>query len=267
MQRPHYFFDWATSNGEQVEVIDARDDEVADERYWPEPGLFARDNNIEFEDEVTAAAAEHTFAIDGSWEASDFSRFYSRLANLYAIFSAIDRVGRQDTGVTEQKFLRAAIRERLWQGGGSYVGFFDEMFQRVANMAPLNVNKIQYASPGQIELKGDNEVLTEIRGAIADFESEAVEAKDRYRKLDQILTREGLKRASASTGFTSAGQGAYVRRETKTLLEQMSISNPDAIYAACDQNDVVFCKLALAIYRRIDGLHSFHAEGRMSLPD
>jgi hypothetical protein len=110
------------------------------------------------------------------------------MSDLYALFGVLDRLGGSHDAA-ERAFIRKAIQERFWQGGGSYLGFYDSLMvrNRLLNVSPLEVASIQYASPGEISLRGNKRALSDISDILDVFDDKSGELSGIY--LRSFLVR------------------------------------------------------------------------------
>jgi hypothetical protein len=165
----------------------------------------------------------------------------------------------------EKAFLSGSIRDRLWQGGGSYIGFYDTLFghNKLHGIAPLDVARIQYASPGNIDLRGDPAALSFTANVISNFDAESLELKKLHDSVRNTLKKAKLLGAAPDSPFPSPAIGTFVENQARALAAALMLKQVDEIYAACGKNTLVFAKLMLSIYRRANELHLFEAEGRV----
>lgn len=258
-----YIFDWAEFDNEAL-LYPA--EQITDDytQFYPEPGFFSRNHTEPFLNRSIASLVKHAYRIDGRWSAADFSRFYAKLADLYAIFSYLGELRRDKSIVSNG--LSSTVSRYPWQGGGSYLGFFREVAAESREDYPLQVSRIQYASPGQIEVKGVQDSLTQIDNLITHFGSVKADLSHTYRELRSILERDGALGSDALT-FSNGAITAMALSRADTILEEMRAFDVEIIRDACSDKPVPYAKLAMAIYRRGLDLHRFHAEGRVQLPE
>src|SRR5258708_133335 len=109
----------------------------------------------------------------------------------YALFVVLHRIGGRNNA-TERGFIRKAIQDRFWRGGGSYLGFYDDLMERnrLLSLSPLEVAKIQYASPGVISLRGDRKVLSDINDIIEVFDEKWEQLALTYKNIHGTLQKE-----------------------------------------------------------------------------
>jgi hypothetical protein len=260
----HYFFDWSTIDDRDViEMIRATKAEVEDDDFYPDPGVFARCHNIKMEGVGEQPSSKFTFEIDGRWEASDFSRFYGKIADVYGLISILRRAAAEDGQNNDTNKVANMILRRPWRGGGSYLGFYDDLYSDAQRAAPLGVARISYASPGQIELRGESEVFQDIEHTITMFIERVSELSGRYRELDNILRKERLKKAGPGSTFSSDAIAAFVQRRAFDFAVAMGLPSSAELFDMSGRNTLVYTKLVLSFYRRIKELYEFRAEGRV----
>jgi hypothetical protein len=265
----YYFFDLAKVDEKNTVPLQlAKDDEAKRPEYWPQVGFFARSHTTKF-NLSKAVGSTKTFKIDGRWGANDFSHFYAKMSNLYALFGVLGRLDDETNSAAERGFIRQTIEDRFWQGGGSYVGFYDSLVarNRTLKLSPLEVARIQYASPGEIALRGNKKSLNEVNELLDVFDDNWKHLSSRYRQIRGALQKEALLSAKPTATFSTPAMKSFVRKEVRKFAEEMKLDRVDEIYDACDQNVLIFTKVILSVFRRADELYTYHAEGRVQRLD
>lgn len=256
-----YIFDWDKFDDEVI--MEPVEEVVKDyESLLPPPGIFSRNHTERRKNITVTSLIAHAFKIDGRWSAGDFSRFYAKLADLYAIFSFVDEM--KGSAFLAQK-LSDKIAKYPWQRGGSYVGFFKDIASESREEYPLQVSKIKYASPGEIEVKGVKTSLDHIDSLVIKLDGSKADLSTTYKELRGILERDGVL-GTDDQDFSVRPVADLAKTRASKLLAGLGIEEPSTILKACDDHLVTYSKIALAIYRRGEEFHRFHAEGRMRLP-
>lgn len=258
-----YLGDWSDLD-EQGWLRISRADDVTNDAYFPRHGFWSRHHTVEITADVFAADSLAKFAIDGAWDASDFSRFYGKVADLYAYLAITSREAAAHFSALTASSVKDIIRGLGWRGGGSYVGFYDSVFAKVDNISPLRVNRIAYASPGTIELKGSEQPLADIERVVASFGKDEGSLKLSYDFVYKVLGKEELRTASPERSFSTESVRDSVIEHCFTINRGLGVDAPEDMLALCDKNAVVFAKITLSFYRRAKDLHAFHAEGRVA---
>lgn len=260
-----YFFDLARLEDDEASLTKASDVALGDPNIWPERGFFATYHSEPLEEAPEFDNDIQEFNIDGTWEAVDFSSFYGKISDVYAIFFLRDLFGCAQSAIDVREKAKAAVLARLWQGGGSYTGFYGALGDSVPSMSRLRVNKIQYASPGTIELRGREDIFEDMLTSLSLFEGTSKVAKEAYRYVDEMLSKEGLKRARPDATFSAQAIVDAVKEKCRAMFQGIGLEGCDEFYEICDRNTLLFAKLTLSIYRRFKGIHDFIAEGRIGV--
>ncbi len=262
----YYFFDWGTMDELEVRLKNASLTEIQDTEFYPEPGFFARSHTVEFDYGHIVPSVVRKFAIDGKWDAADFSRFYAKIADLYAFAVVNAKDVRTRLSDLDLAILKNAIAEYVWKGGGSYVSFYSNLFDTVRSLNPLDVSKIAYASPGTIEIRGGAEALDEVADVLKRFDEAATSLAEEYRAIEKILEREKLRGSDKDASFSSPAIENYTLELTKRFANKLGVDEPDELLQLCSMNALIFIKIVLSYYRRGRDLSKFQAEGRVQQP-
>jgi len=257
-----YIADWYDLD-EKGWVPVKRADDITEEEFFPNHGFWARHHTEDLLNVALVPASVARFAIDGSWDASDFSRFYGKFADLYAFLAITSEKAIANLSPDMLDFVKSTIRSLGWRGGGSYVGFYDSIFSKVHAFSPLKVRRISYASPGMIDLKGAEEPLADVSRVVDHFSAQGSDLKASYSVVDRILAHEKLKTARVGARFQSEESERLVRFHCGNILLNLGINDPGLLLLVCSEDLVVFSKVTLSFFRRAKELHAFHSEGRV----
>jgi hypothetical protein len=91
-----------------------------------------------------------SIGLDGKWSLNDLSEFTKGYEDLYAFFHALKLPNVVDDEYGER--ARQAFRAYPWRGGWSAVDFYEAIRGAVPPGERPRIARIQYASPGFIEL-------------------------------------------------------------------------------------------------------------------
>lgn len=264
LAKKYIFFDWDEMTDEGfVEIIKATDDEISNDYFWPDHGFFSS-SHTEADSSVETLQASQVFQIQGTWETSDFSSFYGKISDLYALYYIKNEISSDNTSHV-LSFLKENIITRLWRGGGSYSGFYSLLRERFSGMDPLRVEAIQYASPGHISLNGSQYLFEDMTSSFKNYKTSSQNIESLYKEIDNLLYKEKLKKASPKTPIPKSFIKNDIKYKSNLMLNAFGLDSNDLFFSACQNNILVYAKLALSIYRRFNGVYSFIAEGRMSI--
>ena len=262
----YFFFDWSKTENKRVDLVKATSVEISNKEYWPDKGFFAASHTEYLGEQEVEESTAQVFNIDGSWDPIDFSRFYGKISDLYALYFANKKLEDSNTSPESLRRLKGSVLTRLWKGGGSYTGFYRNFSDTFPDMTRLKVNRIEYASPGQIEMLGEESVFNDMLNSLTKFSFEdARNAQDAYNYIDNILSKEKLKTAKPDATFPSEAIEDEVKKKANLILKILKVKDTYHFFKACDENTLVYAKLALSIYRRFKGVSSFFIEGRVEV--
>lgn len=258
-----YFFDLSREAQAHVTLVRATSAEAENEDYYPLPGIFARSHTHPLQEEATKGEGTQRFLIDGKWEATDFSGFYGKIADTYALMYVSRGLGAVSATEVDKIFLRDSILEKNWQGGGSYASFYGGMRGRARTRHPLRVSGIEYHSPGYIEVVGNTAVLLGVNDSVNSVIKDHAQISKVYKAVYRALKQDGLLRADKGKSFSTDAAEAYTLKQASRLAGMVGLHNVSFILEACENNVVVFAKVVLSFSRRIRDLARFYVEGRV----
>lgn len=260
--KSYYFFDLSDDDKDEVILKLATQEEASNEDYWPSHGLFSRSHTSSY-GTLDSQEFVKDFFIDGNWEAADFSRFHGKMANLYSVYKVMMDAAKAG-GRDMLAYLKNAISDRAWEGGGSYVSFYDDMRDKIKKTAQLGVARLQYASPGIVALRGQQDVLGVLSEVVSAFQDGPEKLKSRYEWIHNTLKKEGVLSSSSVTSLSSEAITKLLLLKCRELAKELRIPKIDNLFDACDQNPIKFAKVVMSIHRRSHAIFLFYAEGRVS---
>ena len=263
----YFFFDWNQLDQDRsIKLIKASEADILNPDYWPQRGFFstAHTESTHYSyRSTTSNVVSQAFNIDGVWDASEFSSFYGKMSDVYAIFYAKNRMLNSVPGDDTLRKIKDDVITRLWRGGGSYSGFYNAMERFLPGMNPLTVSKIQWASPGSMVFRGHEEIFSEMLSSLASYSSISRSIDEHYREIDRTLSKNKLKSASPTARIGNSDDEDSVKSRANAIMEAMGMDRNDDFIAACEGNILVYAKLAMSIHRRFKGIHTFISEGRV----
>jgi hypothetical protein len=204
-------------------------------------------------------------ALDGQWsleELSDTTKNYIQLYGFaYSLMPDLPLAHRSEIDYIYGKFP--------WQGGYSTVNFFNQLFHKIPPKFRPEVKRIQYASPGFIELTLILLAATTVAGIVKAVCSSINKAHETYRniqkgaiehKLSKInLAKEELDLKQRQISFCEISSQSLVKlfalsEEQEALVNQRTNGNP-----------VMKLKILLSVFRRVIPLAEKQAEGKLEV--
>ncbi len=262
----HYIFDLPDFDQKEVSLAPFHLSEERQDRFLPEPGLFARHHTDEVENRDKFIQSTEIYNVDGSWDLPEFSRFYRQVSDIYSILNAIDLYTDDTAEVIDRRQVQTAFM-KPFQGGGSYVSMYDQLLLAQPRGQRLRVGGIQYHSPGYVEIRGRVDPFREIRALIDRVEERRADIAQGYKTLHRLLKRLKLLTLSAEKFDKKSETAELVTVEGKRFSEVLGAVGWNELSAISGGNPLVAAKALLSLYRRATRLQEFFAQGRLSFPD
>ncbi len=197
--------------------------------------------------------------IDGRWGIEDLRKFSDLVQDAYAFVFALTGAGATST----KQRMEALFKKYPWRGGFSSVNFFDDLYRQIPTSERAQVRRIQYASPGTIELKMDEGVARSIRGFVnALNEPDSLAAQEYADVRSMLKVRKWLGKAKDDLELTVQDE-AMLLNFVKRLAKAFGLeANTNDIVAFANSDPLGAVKILLAYYRRLAGLADYVATGK-----
>lgn len=231
----------------------------------PDSGVFSRDHEDISVIKSKIPDSIEKFSIDGGWDLGEFSQFYGQVEDVYYIMADVDRFDDPTITYDEKKVITEAF-DRSWDGGGSYVAFYKNVANDNDFHSPLRVSGIQYNSPGHVTIFAQREAFDNLMSILNYYSKNEKLCKKAYNELSSFMTYNKLKKKGAATGYVSPGVRDGVEERSRELEAHLPGISFLALTAMTQGNVVVAAKVLASIYRRVERLHRFFDEGRVSHP-
>lgn len=202
---------------------------------------------------------EQTILLEGEWDATKLSELQRRYTNVYSflsVFSLADRIAFAVEGV---------FKNYRWRGGYIYKTAYDRIEHFVLHVARPKLIAVQYASPGYMRFRVDDNSADGVRKAVAAFKEQKANVDPLYHELHEILL-DYSKRLDTLEPLTSDEEKAYdssLSKPNKDLAEALGISLPKVMKVAENHRAAGF--VLASYYRRLREFDSFQADERAQL--
>lgn len=203
--------------------------------------------------------------LDGRWnleELSEATKDYTQLYGFaYSLLPDLPSARREEIDYIYGKFP--------WKGGYSTVNFFNQLFHKIPPKLRPEVERIQYASPGFIELSELLRVAVIVAGIVKAVCVTINTAHDTYRKIqkgsvDLELSKVNL--AKEKLDLTQR-QIAFCESSSKELVEVFGLTEAQEqlIDQRVQRNPAMKLKILLSVFRRIEPLAKKQNEGKIEV--
>lgn len=249
-----------TSSGEFIMTVY---EDTLPEDLLPGAGLFSSDHTEEYGDATIAGDTQQLF-IDGGWEMTEFGRFYQKYSDVYAFVAALRNYINDSVDSKIKSGIADVFKKKPFQGGSSYLHMFNELTDFVPRDQRVTLDKIQYASPGDVQMNGSGNIFYAEKEIIQNYIMNRRDIQNKYNVLHRYLSKNGLL-AMAGGKFSGNREVRNNIMENSILLcNLIKIGNFPDIYALSQNNELVSAKVILSVTRRIDAAAAFFSEGRMA---
>ena len=203
--------------------------------------------------------------LDGRWglkELSEATKDYTQLYGFaYSLLPDLPLARREEIDFIYGKFP--------WQGGYSTVNFFNQLFHKIPPKLRPEVKRIQYASPGFIELSELLLVAVTVAGIVKAVCSTFNTAHDTYRKIqkgsiDHKLSKINLTKEELEL---TQKQIAFCESSAKQLIQLFGLTETQEqlIDKRVQGNQVMKLKILLSVFRRVKPLAEKQTEGKLEV--
>lgn len=258
-----YTFDLNSLKNNAVKM--APYDEDIPEAYLPLPQFFSSSHTEEYGG-FEAPSDKENLLIDGEWELTDFGQFQQKYSDIYTFLISTRNWSNKNATMSDKKRVESAFLKRPFAGGFSYVHLFKDLGSSISRVDKLNLNKINYASPGEIEVFGRDEIFGIISELIPHYLSIRVELDKQYDELKKYLTERGLSKLSGAEFPKNDPNAAYLKSEAQKIIAKLGALDFSEILMLTQDNVLVATKVVMAFYRRLSDASAYFAQGRVKYP-
>ncbi|MQX94870.1 hypothetical protein GHK03_01180 [Sinorhizobium medicae] len=237
--------------------------EAIPEEYLPEPRLFST-FHTELIPVDPIASDEEVLVVDGEWDMPEFGSFYQRYSDVYAFLAALKNWNEPDLALELKRRILDTFRTKPFLGGFSYVHFFQELNAQLQRIQRLGLEKISYASPGTVEIRGQARLFDDVKALVPHFLEHRDEISKQYNKLYKYLSENKYLAMPGDRYPNEPTVSRYINHEAKLLTELMAEPHFETVTALANRNALVTAKIVMSFYRRLDDATAYFAQGRVS---
>lgn len=196
--------------------------------------------------------------LDEKWSLEDFSVFSKQYIQIYGFFYGLRLIEETNSNVEFERMP--------WLGGGSVVNFFLAMKNHVHPDLLPNVHRIQYASPGVMELSA----LVEVAGDIKELVIAICTSLTTISTVYYVIHKQYLARKLAQKKMTqldSEEDKNFVRDSVIDLHEKLNLSPRQVMSLAkiTKGDQLVELKMLMAMYRRAKPIADLQLQNKAKL--
>jgi len=259
--RRHYMFDLDTAEDNRV-WMKLYEDEI-DETYLPSPKFFSSSHTEDTNTPMHATDTERLL-VDGEWELTDFGQFQQKFSDMYAFLASTSIWRDKSRDKSLRRKVVDAFLDRPFKGGFSYVHLFRDLENCLPRGMRLNLDKISYASPGYVDVFGEQYVFDDLTKILMNFGRNREALKEKYTAFYRFLSKGGYLAMSGSDFELQPTASKVIRARARELAKDMLAPNYKEVLALSNGNVLVAAKVVLAFYRRLSDASNYFAQGRIS---
>ena len=203
--------------------------------------------------------------LGGRWnleELSNTTKSYTQLYGFaYSLMADLPTARREEIEYIYGKFP--------WRGGYSTVNFFNQLFHKIPPKLRPEVQRIQYASPGFIELSELLLVAGTVAGIVAAVCTAINSAHDTYRKiqkgsLEHELTKINLRKEQLDL---TQRQITFCESGAKSLVKLFGLTaeQDQLLDQRVQGNQIMKLKILLSVFRRVESIAEKQIEGKIKV--
>ena len=203
--------------------------------------------------------------LDGRWsleELSEMTKDYIQLyGGAYSLLPNLPTARREEIDYIYGKFP--------WRGGYSTVNFFNQLFHKVPPKFRPEVQRIQYASPGFIELTEILVVAGTVAAIVAAVCKSLTSVHDLYRSIQKASVEHQLAKINLAKEDVELKQRqiAFCETSAKQLAKAFGLTETQEqlIDKKVQGNPVMKLKILLSVFRRVEPLAKKQSEGKLKV--
>lgn len=203
--------------------------------------------------------------LDGQWGLKELSEAMRGYIQLYGFaYSLI-----ADLPSTKQEEVDYIYAKFPWRGGYSTVNFFNQLFHKIPPKLRPEVQRIQYASPGFIELAELLAVAGTVAAIIGTVCKSIKTVHDLYRSIQKASVEYEFSKINLTKGnlHLKQRQISFCEESANKLARALGLTEvqEQLIDQKVRGNPVMKLKILLSVFRRVESLAKKQAEGKLKV--
>ncbi len=203
--------------------------------------------------------------LDGRWgleELSDTTKGYIQLYGFaYSLIPDLPSATKDEIDYIYGKFP--------WRGGYSTVNFFNQLFHKIPPKLRPEVQRIQYSSPGFIELTELLAVSGTVAAIVATVCKSIKSVHELYRSIQKASVDHELSKINLAKEMLelTERQITFCDNSSKNLVEALGLleEQNQLIDKRVTGNPIMKLKILLSVYRRVYPIAAKQVEGRLQV--
>lgn len=203
--------------------------------------------------------------LDGRWKLEELSLATKEYTQLYGFAYSL----LPELPVARREEVEYIYGKFPWRGGFSTVNFFQQLFHKIPPKLRPEVQRIQYASPGFIELSELLLVAGSVAAIVAAVCTAINNAHDTYRKIqkgsvENELTQINLKKEQLDL---TQKQINFCETSSASLVKVLGLTEAQdkLLDERVQNNKLMKVKILLSVFRRAEPLAEQQSNGKLKI--
>jgi hypothetical protein len=237
----------------RCEISDIPPAYLPDEDSFFDPSLCPDGND------VLLSPTRYTIYIDGSWFMEDWMKMPKTFTQLYAFIYSLQFL--------DQKSFYGQVRRIYssfpWRGGFSAVHFYKSLNRLIPSLHEARVSRIQYSSPGQIDLELLSMVSKRADELVGCTSDNKVEIEQSIREIRKVLKKNKVSQLREEDPIPdlSFDQRKKLANLNSKLIFEMGLGSHQEDIFGLAGNEVRVAKIIISVYRRTEKMNWYISKG------
>ncbi|AJI83515.1 Uncharacterised protein [Yersinia enterocolitica] len=197
--------------------------------------------------------------LDERWELKDFAIFSKEYLQVYDFYYSLRLIG-QDS---EAKHIKSSLP---WKGGHSVVHFFNGLSGKVGPLDKPIVKKIQYASPGVIELQAVVQVAQDVAIIVSSISASILSIATLYHRIRKDYLARELSRIEIQEAQQRLDHEdmRFIIESVKELQQAFQLDSEQvrSLDLLSNGDQLVQLKMLMSLYRRAEPLAELQVQNK-----
>ncbi len=219
-------------------------------------------NGLDDDDHDEPSLEVYRLGLDGDWGLWEFSGFGRQYVQSYAVYHLLISAESGDRFSLHR--LQGSVNAFPWRGGWSSVDFFESVMNAIPRKQLPRIRRIQYSSPGFVELTVGLVVAAHLVGRACDIYDRIRES---YTKTIKSLKENKLMNLDIKAKELDVRERELSLRLLEDHINAMEMHRFDRLLRSNDVNPLASLKMVLALSRRIKPISKLRREKKLRNDD
>ena len=204
----------------------------------------------------------HRIALGGEWSLQDLYEYPHTYGKGYSFFFNLTQLRDSEDDLIDELLL--PFRINAWRGGYDAVNFYKQLASRVPRAGRPRLYRVQYASPGFLDLSLVVPVAIAVNLAVKAFNARSSELISNYRNIQQELRDRKLHSLDVRKRELELRKDElqFLDASADSLGEMLDLPEVSLVREATGNNSLTTLKVVLAHYRRVRTLANYAKSGQ-----